>query len=1167
MANDQHETATGLNVARYFVEHRHISWVLFVGVLAWGVGAYQSMPKRKDPDIPVRQVAVATPWPGQSAERVEQLVTRKIEEKLAQNVKVSEIKSRSRAGLSVVYAEVDERVTDTAKEFDDIKIKLDSLTDLPQGAGPVQYIKEFGETSALMLTVASPRADGTQLELLAKAVEEKIDPLSVNIVLCGTGALDHSFLREAAELMSSQIRAQFQITPMLADGNGFVLITGIPARADLPRAIARLWDGLPQRADLHPDVWEPIVIAPGARVRDALRENAGAKYSYRELDDFTERIERAVRGTPEVSRVTRVGLLEEQVELLYSQDRIAGYGIVPGAIPATLEKRNTTIPAGTLNTGGRNIELEQTNEFRTLKDIDRTAIGQAGNGTLLYLRDLGIARRGYQHPARFLSFYTHRDAGGWRRGRAVTVSVEMRKSDQIERFGAAVGTRIDEVGRALPADLVIGVTSDQRRQVREKIGLFNQSLLEAIALVILVSLIGFWEWRSALLMAISIPVTLAMTFGFMQLLGLDIQQMSIASLIIALGLLVDDPVVAGDAIKRELAQGKSRLVAAWLGPTKLSKAILYATITNIAAYLPFLLLTGDVGRYIYSLPVTIACSLVASRLVSMTFVPLLAFYLLRAKAEPSVNARRQSGFGRWYSRTVGFAIDHRGKVLAGFSILLVFGGFFATHLHDQFFPRENFYIAYVDIRLAEDAPLAATEQAVREAQMVVEEEAAKHDRGKERMLASMTSFIGAGGPRFWFSVPPEAPSPNYAQLLLQFTHSDDTNALVAPLQAALSARVPGARIDVRTVETGPPTLIPISIRVLGEDAGVLRSQAEKLKTILKSSPLAINIRDDWGNDALRAHIDVDQDQASLAGLSSQDIAISSYSAVSGIPVGVMREGRKNIPIVQLMNYGQRDTATALNRLYIYSGQVPQNIMLGQVAKLVYTPEPIEIHRVNQYRAITVSALPKPGHVASEATDPLLPALRKFEAGLPEGYRMEIVGELKEQIKGQRQSLTVVLASVIAIYLALVFQFRNAIKPLIVFAGIPFGAVGALASVWLMRMPLGFLVTLGITSLIGVIVSHVIVLFDFIEERHDEGENLRDSLIDAGILRIRPVLITVAATVLALFPLALHGGPLWEALCYAQIGGLSLATLVTLFIVPVIYSIFVLDLKVIKWREG
>jgi len=196
----------------------------------------------------------------------------------------------------------------------------------------------------------------------------------------------------------------------------------------------------------------------------------------------------------------------------------------------------------------------------------------------------------------------------------------------------------------------------------------------------------------------------------------------------------------------------------------------------------------------------------------------------------------------------------------------------------------------------------------------------------------------------------------------------------------------------------------------------------------------------------------------------------------------------------------------------------------------------------------------------------MPKIREFERNLPPGYRMEIVGELKEQIKGQLQSLNVVITSVLAIYLALVFQFNNAIKPLIVFAGIPFGAVGALGGVWIMNMPMGFMVVLGITSLIGIIVSHVIVLFDFIEERHELGEPFREALIDAGILRIRPVLITVGATVLALFPLALHGGPLWEALCYAQIGGLTVATTVTLFIVPVIYSIFVLDLKIIRWEE-
>src|SRR5215471_6369834 len=252
MASDVETPSARHHVSRFFVENRQISWVLFVAVLAWGGWAYRAMPQRKDPDIPVRQVAVVTPWPGQSAERVEQLVTRKIEEKIAQNIKVSEIKSTSRAGLSVVYAEVDERVVDTAKEFDDIKIKLDSLTDLPEGAGPMQYIKEFGETSALMLTVASPPADGPPLDLLAKAIEKRIDPASINIVLCGSGALDHSFLREAAELLVGQIRAELRIAPKLVDGDGFVLMAGVQASPDLPGAIAHLWDRLPQRADLHP---------------------------------------------------------------------------------------------------------------------------------------------------------------------------------------------------------------------------------------------------------------------------------------------------------------------------------------------------------------------------------------------------------------------------------------------------------------------------------------------------------------------------------------------------------------------------------------------------------------------------------------------------------------------------------------------------------------------------------------------------------------------------------------------------------------------------------------------------------------------------------------------------------------------------------------------------
>src|SRR5262249_4321509 len=475
----------------------------------------------------------------------------------------------------------------------------------------------------------------------------------------------------------------------LIEGPSFVIVrlsTAADART-AARAVHKVWEELPQRADIHPDVWDPIVIVPGISVVDAITHEAGPKYSYRDLDDFSDRIEKAIRIAPEASRVTRVGVIEEQIEARYSQSRLAALGIVPAAIRGILQSRNTTLPAGSVNAEGRELALEQTGEFRTLSDIDTAVFTQMANGTPLYLRDIGSVHRGYQHPARLLSYYTWRDESGrWLRGRAITLSTEMKKGEQIDRFGTAVHARVEEVRRSLPSDLVVGTTSDQQRQVREKLDLFNRSLWEAVVLVVLVSLVGFWEWRSALLMALSIPITLAMTFGLMQLVGLDIQQMSIASLIIALGLLVDDPVVAGDAIKRELAHGRPRAMSAWLGPDKLSKAILFATITNIAAYVPFLLLGGDVGRFIYSLPVTIACALVASRLMSMTFLPLLAYYILKPGRDPMADAPRASLFGRAYERAVTFAIDHRWKFLAASSLVLAAGGFFASHLHRQFFP-------------------------------------------------------------------------------------------------------------------------------------------------------------------------------------------------------------------------------------------------------------------------------------------------------------------------------------------------------------------------------------------------------------------------------------------------------------------------------------------------
>ena len=1168
MKESNAEFLTRHNLSRYVIENRPVAWLAVVLTTLWGVWAYTSMPKRKDPYLPPRQVAIVAPWPGQTAERVEQLVTRKIEQRLALNQNVVEIKSTTRSGLAVVYAELDELVPDISKDLDDLKIKLDGLTDLPQGAGPVQYIKDFGDTSALMLTVASPLVDKADVSGMAGRLSRRVNPRQTMIGLCAAQVIDASHLAEAADQLRRQMREMTGTAETVLSPECAALLIDKPGQG-LAEAVQAAWNELPQRADLHPDIWDPVVVNPGESLEQKLMAARGTKYSYRDLDDFTDRLEKEIKTAAEVSRVTRVGVLEEQIELRYSQQRLASLGIAPGTLPQLIQARNVVLPAGGLVSGGRNIEYRPTSEFATTEDITNSTIAQSQLGTPVYLREIGQVRRGYAHPATVLNSIAYHDSNGqWTRGRAVTLSVEMKKTGQIDSFAESVAQRISAARKSLPADLVILRSADQQRQVREKLDLFNRSLWEAIVLVVVVSFIGFWEWRSALLMALSIPTTIAMTFGLMHLLGLDLQQMSIASLIIALGLLVDDPVVAGDAIKRELTS-QPRSIAAWLGPTKLSKAILYATVTNIAAYLPFLLLTGDVGRYVYSLPVTIGCSLVASRVVSMAFIPLFAYYLLRPTGEIPVEQAREWGFGKWYARLITKLIRYRWATLAISSSLLAGGAFFKTQLHDQFFPRENFYIAYVDVVLPEDAPITTTRQRVYEAEQVIRDVSDRASReAKAPLIQSITEFVGASSPRFWFSVTPEPPSANYAQLLVQFRESEDTNRYVGELQEELSRRVSGARMDVRVVETGPPTLIPISLRIVGDDARQLHGEARKLAAILGRSPLAVNLRDNWGTDVVRGRIQIDQDRAALAGVSGQDLAVSSFSGLRGAPVGVLREGRRNLPMVQILNYTERPDAATLENLYLYSSNGPgNNITLGQIARILYEAEPGVIQRINQHRAITVSALVKAGHVASEVTAPLEKQIRGFEKQLPPGYRLEIAGEWKEQVKGQKQSAVVGLASSLMIFLALVIQFRSPVKPLIVFSSIPFGAAGALGGVWLMGLPMGFLAILGITSLIGVIVSHVIVLFDFIEERHEAGANFHDAIIDAGIQRIRPVLVTVGATLAALFPLAEHGGPLFEALCWAQIGGLTIATVLTLVLVPVIYAVFVDDLKIVRWDRS
>jgi len=1202
--NDQDRIDKTHNAPRFFVEHPQVSWVLLVGVLVWGWFGYHSMPQRKDPDIPVRVAVAFCSWPGATARQVEQLVTRPIEDAVAENKTIHPgtasdygVRSVSLPGSAYVYVQLAENVSDVKKQFSDINLKLNALnTQLPQGAGPISFQSDFGDTAALMLTIASPKADQTEINIRAHAIQSAIEPVwakrkhtehgvPVAIVYSFPRSISPTTMLDAVQLFEQQADEQSILrAPQIISGSGFIAVDGFSDKDDasIHRFVEGFFQKQLQRSDLHPDGWTPIIIRDPHEFRSKLTDVAGDKYSYADLDNFSDLIGRTVQGAPETSKVERRGLLPQVVYLEYSQDRLAEYGLQPAALGQILRARNIIAPGGAFEAGQRQIIINPSGQFENRDAIGEVAVAKTSTGAPVYLRDLVKIFPGYQAPATYLNYYTWQDPSAqWQRSRAVTLAIYMRDQQQIASFGQSVDEKLAQLKQILPTDLIIAHTSDQPLQVKENIHLFLRALMEAIMLVVGVSLIGFWEWRLALIMALAIPITLAMTFGVTYMLGIDLQQVSVATLIIALGLLVDVPVVAGDGIKRGLAEGLPRRIAAWLGPTKLATAIFYATLTNIIAYLPFLMLSGNTGEFLKSLPIVMTTALLCALVVAMTFVPLLGYYIQRAPArkESSLEKKRESGFYGFYNRLVGRAIQHRWSVLAGSFVFLLIGGFAASHLKSQFFPEDVQYWFYLDIWLPNDVPLSVTNDTALRAEQVVRKviEGATEgggDRGTEHLLTSVTSFIGGGGPRFWFSIAPEATQTNYAQVIVQVSDKEATPKLIGPLQDELNNQVPGAWITVRQLQTNPVET-PVEVLITGqadsdprtesEDIRSLRAIASQAMDIVRQSPGISVLRDDWSPDSPQMKIEIDPDRANLVGITNADVAISTSAAINGNPVGIYKEGNKNIPIVVRLRPQDRARLSQIENLYVNSSQENVKVPLLSVATLKDILETARIRRREHFRTLSILCFPAPGVLASQVLAPVEPKLIALKKSLPPGYQLQIGGEKAKQVDGFTNLTLVLLISLVGIYLALLVQFNNAVKPLLVFAAAPYGAIGALIALAIMGTPFGFMAFLGVASLIGVIVSHVIVLFDFIEEMHEKGEPLERALPDAGIERIRPVMITVAATILALFPLALEGGPLWKPLCYAQIGGLAVATFITLLLVPVFYSIFVLDLKWIKWE--
>ncbi len=1003
------------NVSRFFAEHRSVSFVLLALVVFWGSYGYMAMPRLKDPVIPVRVASVITPWPGMNAETIDRQITRLLETKIAESDVIHPpeatkygIQSLSLPGLSIIQVQLDEEIDNPEREFDAINLKLDALNDeLPEGAGPIQFNSGFGDTAALLLTMASPKEGEVQLEVRARDIAAAIETSRaglpeavlgqrVAIVVALPRTVDLTAVRPVVAAFAQALARSGAGEVRQLLGPGFV---GIDATMDGDDAAIRAGLTAYMHGNLgelrfHPDAWRAALIRDPADTLKALQEVRGDKYSYAQLGDFADLISRTLATVPLVSKVDTSGVIDQRVWLYYSQEQLASYGLDPYSLSDVLSARNTTIPGGMMDVGESRVLLEPTGQFTDSAEIGGIIATTNDDGSPVYLRDVLSVQDGYQSPPQLLNYYTWQDDNGvWQRSRAVSLAVQMRDNMQIGTFGTEVDAALAELSQILPNDLIFARSSDQPEQVADNLDLFTRALIEAVILVVIIALVGFWEWRSAVLLMLSIPITLAMTFGMIDLIGIQLQQVSVATLIIALGLLVDDPVVANDAIKRELGAGRSRVLAAWLGPSKLAKAIMFATVTNIVAYLPFLLLTGDQGDFLVSLPIVMACALLASRLVSMSFIPLLGYYLLRPRngPEPTMEERRTRGFSGSYYRFGSFAIRHRKKVLLASFAIIGAGVLIGNQLKTSFFPDDVQRMFYIDVWMDNGANIMATAEAVEQVEAVVRRvidaygaQNLQDDDTDTPLLEAITSFVGGGAPRFWFSVTPQQNDPAYAQVLVRVADKNATPLLVAPLQQALTAEVPGAFVDVRQLQTNPVDY-PVAIRLFGRATVATENQAEALRTLIglgneaaeifRSSPLAARTRNNWGDEVFRVRIAIDNDRANLAGITNADVAASSSSGISGQQVGTMLVSDKQIPIYARLDITQRGHLGDLSNLYVYASGSDNRVPLTAIASFDHGLELQRIYRIDHFPTLTVFAFPVGGRCPRTFTSKSRTSLR------------------------------------------------------------------------------------------------------------------------------------------------------------------------------------------------
>lgn len=1014
-------------LSEHAFRHRPLVLMLVVLLMGFGIYSYFTLPAQEDPKVTIREAVVTTRYPGLSAERVERLVTRTLEEAIRQMPEIEEIRSLSMPGVSIIHAEVHDRYFALDQIWDDLRQRVEAArARLPQGTQRPLVNDDFGDVAVLTAALTAEGFSPGEMFDMAK------------------------------------------------------------------------------------------------HLRDTL---------YR------------VEGT---RRIDLLGVEEERIFIETTNARLAELGLSSQDLADVLASRNIIRPGGEIDTGRKSFLVEPTGNFESLEAIRETLVPLPDDGGLVPLRDLAEVRRATADPPQRLTYVNGEQA--------IVFAFSMLEGYRVLDYGPRLKAALAAAQAELPLGYQLEIITYQPQQVERAVYGVTGNVLQTLVIVLAVVVL-FLGLRTGLVVGAIVPTVMLTTLAVMGLAGLALERMSLATLVIALGLLVDNAIVVAEDFKRRLEEGLARDAALAATGRELALPLLSSTLTTILVFVPLMMAEHVAGEYTRSISLVILISLLASWLLAMTLTPILCHRFTRvatpagsAPARGDLAARLFRPLERGYERLLQGTLARRGLFLGVMLGLMAAAIFAMQAVPQKFFPDSDRAQVLVYVDLPADVSTRATDAAMREIFTLLKDET------RFPRITGFAGYVGFGGPRFVLSLTPIDPAPNRGFILVNLDSFAAVRPTIAALREAFRAEFPGLAARVTGMFLGPSDSSVIKIRVRGPDAGFIRKQARRVQEVLAGVPGMIDIHDDWENPLGKIVVDVDQIRARRAGVSSADVAGALETYFSGRVVSEFREGDDVFPIVARAADAERGDPSRISSLSVFSRARGVTVPLAQVADIRLEADHARIARVDLVRTITVEAR-NTRLSAEEVATRIAPQIEAINADLPYGYAVAIDGVVKQAREG-RAALAANLPLALGIILVLlVAQFNGFLRPLIILATIPLLLIGAALGLHVMQAPFGFMVLLGLYALAGIIINNAIVLIDRIDIERTAGNGTDgEALVRAAVRRLRPIVMTTITTILGLMPLILAQDALFYGMASVMAFGLLVGTMLTLGVVPVIYSL-------------